>query len=354
MTALMKNIKSIIAAILLFTCMSANAGEKKTEGFEYFLPKTAVRMSVLVEKTTTKPGKLAEFSELYFQKKGITTQQDNYRIVGVSFTTTGVPDQDLRFFLPVDKKHSILSIDCDPNGVLRAINTRAKRVEEPAPFTPSAKPAPLNPNDYMSQDILSAGNLPKMAQLVAQEIYDIRDSRSQLSRGEADFMPKDGEQLRIMYAQLNKQEAALMQLFQGTTTVDTTEYVVTLVPEKKAQRVMAFRFSKKFGLSTTDDLSGEPYYVDIAEENVTAEPPVVHEMANKLKDELQLAVCLPGKIRLTLSNNDKKIARYEMWAAQFGKTEMLNGALFGKKLTSKILLDSATGAVTELTTEPLE
>ena len=63
MTALMKNIKSIIAAILLLTCMSANAGEKKTEGFEYFLPKTAVRMSVLVEKTTTKPGKLAEFSE---------------------------------------------------------------------------------------------------------------------------------------------------------------------------------------------------------------------------------------------------------------------------------------------------
>ena len=104
---------------------------------------------------------------------------------------------------------------------------------------------------------------------------------------------------------------------------------------------MAFRFSKKFGISTTDDLSGEPYYVDIAEENVTAEPPVVHEMANKLKDELQLAVCLPGKIRLTLSNNDKKIARYEMWAAQFGKIEMLNGALFGKKLTSKILLDSA-------------
>ena len=94
--------------------------------------------------------------------------------------------------------------------------------------------------------------------------------------------------------------------------------------------------------------------MDIAEENVTAEPPVVHEMAKKLKDELQLAVCLPGKIHLTLSNNDKKIARYEMWAAQFGKIEMLNGALFGKKLTSKILLDSATGAVTELTTEPLE
>ena len=241
----------------------------------------------------------------------------------------------------------MLSVDCDANGVLRAINTKAPAAKEEEPFRPAPKAKPLNPRDYMSQDILAAANQPKMAQLVALEIYDVRDSRNLLSRGEADFMPKDGEQLRLMYEQLNRQERALMQLFQGTTTV-------TLVPEKKAQRVMAFRFSKKFGLSTTDDLSGEPYYVDIAEENVTAEPPVVHEMANKLKDELQLAVCLPGKIRLTLSNNDKKIARYEMWAAQFGKIEMLNGALFGKKLTSKILLDSATGAVTELTTEPLE
>ena len=43
-----------------------------------------------------------------------------------------------------------------------------------------------------------------------------------------------------------------------------------------------------------------------------------------------------------------------MWAAQFGQVEMLNGSLFGKKLTSKIVLDSATGAVTELTTEPLD
>lgn len=349
--------KKLLSSIFLSALAATSAmagGEKQVDGLDYYLPKTAVRMQVLVEKTAMKPGQLADYSELYFKKPAATTPQTTYRIVGISFTSEGQPDADKKFTVAVDKKHSIFTIDCAPNGVLRAINAKGKTVARPNAFRAAPKAAPLNPRDYMSQDILAAANQPKMAQLVAQEIYDVRDSRNLLSRGEADFMPKDGEQLRLMYEQLNRQERALMQLFQGTTTVDTTEYVVTLVPEKKAQRVMAFRFSKKFGLSTTDDLSGEPYYVDIAEENVTAEPPVVHEMAKKLKDELQLAVCLPGKIRLTLSNNDKKIARYEMWAAQFGKIEMLNGALFGKKLTSKILLDSATGAVTELTTEPLE
>lgn len=350
----MKNIKSIIAAILLLTAISANAADKKTEGFEYFLPKTAVRMSVLVEKTTAKPGKLADFSELYFHKKGITTQQDNYRIVGVSFSTTGLPDQQLQFTIPVDKKHSILSIDCDPNGVLRAINTRAPRVEEPAPFTPSAKPTPLNPNDYMSQDILSAGNLPKMAQLVAQEIYDIRDSRSQLSRGEADFMPKDGEQLRIMYAQLNKQEAALMQLFQGTTTTDTTETVLTFVPEKTQKDQVVFRFSRKFGLLTADDFSGEPCRITVDDLGLKDSELDIPEVTKKEKDDFQLGIILPGKMRMTLSAAGKKLAQYEAWVAQFGKVEMLSGSLFGKKLTSKIQLDSATGSVVSLETEPLD
>ena len=350
----MKHILSTLILAALTTLPAFAGGKKEADGLVYYLPKTAVRMHVLVEKSVTTPGQLNEYSDLYFKTAAPQVTTTDYRIVGVTFSTTAMRDESQRHVIGIDKKHTVLSVDCDANGVLRAINTKAPAAKEEEPFRPAPKAKPLNPRDYMSQDILAAANQPKMAQLVAQEIYDVRDSRNLLSRGEADFMPKDGEQLRLMYEQLNRQERALMQLFQGTTTVDTAEYVVTLVPEKKAQRVVAFRFSKKFGLSTADDLSGEPYYVDIAEENVTAEPPVVHEMANKLKDELQLAVCLPGKIRLTLSNNDKKIARYEMWAAQFGKIEMLNGALFGKKLTSKILLDSATGAVTELTTEPLE
>ena len=64
----------------------------------------------------------------------------------------------------------------------------------------------------MNEDILSAGSSAKMAELCALEIYDIRDSKSLLNKGQADFMPKDGEQLRIMLANLETQENALMQL----------------------------------------------------------------------------------------------------------------------------------------------
>ena len=168
-------------------------GDKPVDGLSYSLPKTAVRMQVLVEKTVTEPGQLAGFSQLYFGKAGVNARQTSYRIVGVSFSSEGRADADRQYTVAIDKKRSVFSVDCAPDGSLLAINTKAPRAKAPAAFVAAPRKAPLNPRDYMSQDILSAGNLPKMAQLVAQEIYDIRDSRSQLSRGEADFMPKDGE-----------------------------------------------------------------------------------------------------------------------------------------------------------------
>ena len=347
--------KHILSTLILaaLTALPVSAGSKKeADGLVYYLPKTAVRMHVLVEKTTTEPGQLNDYSDLYFKTSAPQVTTTDYRIVGVKFGTAAVRDENQRYVVNIDNKHSVLNIDCDVNGVLRAINTKAPKAKEEPAFTPAPKAQPLNPRDYMSQDILSAGNLPKMAQLVAQEIYDIRDSRSQLSRGEADFMPKDGEQLRIMYAQLNKQEAALMQLFQGTTTTDTTETVLTFVPEKTQKEQVVFRFSRKFGLLTADDFSGEPYRIKVDDLGLDEEELDVVESAKK--EDFQLGVILPGKMRMTLSAAGKKIAQYEAWAAQFGEVKMLSGMLFGKKLTSKILLDSATGSVVSLETEPLE
>lgn len=351
----MKKLLSTIIVTAMSSITAIAAGDKTVDGLTYFLPKTAVRMQVLVEKTTVKPGQLADYSELYFKKTATTVPQTTYRIVGTNFSTVGTPDNERQFTVAIDKKHSVFSIDCTPDRVLKAINTKAPATAKPKAFKQSPKAAPLNPRDYMSQDILAAGNLPKMAQLVAQEIYDIRDSRNQLSRAEADNMPKDGEQLRLMYRQLDTQERALMQLFTGTVTVDTTETVLNIIPNAEQKRSVAFRFSKRFGLCAADDFSGEPYYATVEDEGIMKELPVEAQKADKEKDDFKLGVCLPGKIRISITTAEgTPIASYETEAAQFGKTELLNGALFGKKFTSNIVLDPATGGIVELKTEPLE
>ena len=176
---------------LAFIAATATMAQKVQDGISYFLPKTGVKVVLRIEKTTFTPGKLADYSDIYFKKPAQGSPSESYRIVGVDFCPFAVPDSAKRFEIVVDKKHSIVSMDCDDNGVLMAINAKAQPQARRSPFVPAPKPAPLNPEDFMSQDILSAGNISTMARLVAQEIYDIRDSRNQLSRGEADFMPKD-------------------------------------------------------------------------------------------------------------------------------------------------------------------
>lgn len=344
-----------LSAILLAALVAAHANAQKSQGnYNYYLPKTQVRVALLIERTAFTPGMLADYAGQYFKTDAQADPSVSYRIVGATLYAAGVPDTTKQFALEIDKKHSILSIDCDRNGVLRAINTKGQDAAKPAPFKPARKSAAVDPNDYMSQEILASGNRPKMARLVAQEIYDIRDSRNQLSRGEAEFMPKDGEQLRIMMAQLDRQEQALMQVFEGASQVDTTEATIAFTPDKEQPRQMAFRFSKHYGLTANDDLSGAPYYAVVTDEESMAEAPEVDPEAKKHKDDMQLGVSLPGKIRVELTDGRNTIATAEFYAAQYGRVEMLDGSLFGKKLTSQLVIDQATGAVTSLKTQMLE
>ena len=108
-------------------------------------------------------------------------------MLGLDINSEGERDTSKFYVAPVDSKHNIQTLELDDNGVLLAINAEPKQIKERVPFKPAPKPAPLNPRDYMNEDVLSAGSSAKMAELCALEIYDIRDSRSLLSKGQADL-----------------------------------------------------------------------------------------------------------------------------------------------------------------------
>lgn len=78
-----------------------------------------------------------------------------------------------------------------------------------------------------------AGSTAKMAELVAKEIYNIRESKNALVRGQADNMPKDGEQLKIMLANLEEQEAAMTEMFSGTLNKDERIFTIRLNQKKR-------------------------------------------------------------------------------------------------------------------------
>lgn len=337
--------KRTIKALLLLALPLATHAQS-VEGTSYMLPKNGMRFTVKVEKTQYTPGKFCMYAERYLKEKVPQQGSTSYRIIGITMDPTTMPDTSKNFTLTIDKKYTISKVTCSPNGQLLAINTDASPYKLPVrEFKQGKKAVVLNPNDFMTEDILNAGSTAKMAELSAKEIYDIRDSRNALSRGEADNLPKDGAQLKLMYENMDRQEQALSSLFYGTTTKDTTLTKIDFWPAKEGRTIL-FRFSKYYGLVDTDDLSGEPYYITVTNLHTATSPVNAPEDQKKEdKGEIGLRTSIPGKIRVTVTNEGKTVNTTEINAAQFGYVQSVSGELFGKKQTSELVLDPMTGSI---------
>lgn len=324
------------------------------EGIVYYLPKTALRIAVRVEKTIYTPGDFQKYSEKYLRISNVPEEAAvSFKLIDTRITAMGVADKNRVYAIELNPKTSAPNVSLSEDGVLLAVNTTAPKAEaQPAMFRPAKKPAKTDPRQYLSQEILASGSIIKMAELTATEIYDVRESKNALVRGEADFMPQDGEQLRLMLKKLDEQDAALSSMFTGTTEKDTSEVVFTIVPEKETDKQVLFRFSRKLGIVDNDDLAGTPYYISIENLNDIPEQAPLDEKAKKKKEETNgLFVNVPAKMRVTLYDGNKEIDRCETKAGQFGYVELLSGDLFNKKFSTRLTLDPLSGAIKKLDLE---
>ena len=332
------------------------------EGAVYFLPKTAVRVTVEVEKTTYTPGDLCQYAERYLRLRDVSpTPSVGYRITAIRQEPVAVADTTKRYAVKFDPRTSATNIRLSDDGVLVGINTEVRGEKQEVrdytqpknnSLTSHSSPltSKLNPRQFMSEDALAAGSTSKMAELIAQDIYEIRDSRNQLVRGQADNMPKDGEQLRLMLNQLNLQDRALTSLFAGTTVSDTTRHTFLIVPDKPMAREVLFRFSQKLGLVDVDDLAGVPYYINIEDLSTVPAPEPV-DPKKKLKPVSGIFVNVPGRLRSVISDAQRQVIASEFPAGQFGNVELLSGSLFNKRYTTRLWLNPLSGAIERLDAE---
>ena len=268
------------------------------EGAVYFLPKTAVNITIQVEKTTYTPGDFCLYAERYLRIKDVSPTPDvSYRITAIRQEAIAVADTAKRYAVKFDPKTSAANVRLSDNGILLGINTNDEAKDHTLIQNNShtshlsAPTSMLNPRQYMNEETLSAGSTAKMAELTAQDIYEIRESRSMLVRGQADNMPKDGEQLRLMLNQLDVQDHALTSLFTGTLIKDTVEQVFTIIPE------------------------------------------------------------IPGRLRSSVSDSQAVLISNDFPAGQFGNVELLSGALFNKHYTTHLWLNPISGAIERLDAE---
>ena len=320
------------------------------EGVVYYLPKTAVRVSVLVEKTTYQPGDFARYAQRYLRLNDVSLEPSiAYRVLSVQQTPVAVADTSKAYAVKFDIRTVAANVQLSESGCLLGINVDPiQRPAEPDVFQPAPRKPMLAPRDLMGEEILAAGSTAKMAELTAQEIYDLRENRNLLIKGQAEFNPKDGEQLKVMLAEMDERDRALTSLFKGVTLTDTTEHVLWVTPDGPFQRQVLFRLSQTDGLVDADDLSGAPFYISI--DDLQSVRPLAPEpqQGKKKKTESGVYVNVPSQMRSTVWSGIDPLCVQEFPAPQFGHVELLSGSLFNKRYTTHLWLNPLTGAVDRL------
>lgn len=321
----------------------------KDYGVVYTLPKTQINIDVKVNKVIYTPGEFCRYADLYLRIKGVSPEASEYwELKSVTANSVGIPNTEQSYFIKMKDKTVAPLVELTEDGLIQSINApmTAKGNRQPA-TRPAPQQPTVDPRDFFTEEILMANSSAKMAELISKEIYYIRESRNALVRGQADNMPTDGEQLKIMLNNLDIQERAMLELFTGTSRIEEQTITFKLIPSRDYKDEVVFRFSQKLGALDKNDLAGEPIYINLKNLHTVSIP----EEVGKPKKLEGIAYNVPGKANITLTYNKNKLYEGDLLVTQFGIIEYLTPALFNKNSTVKVFFHPESGSLKKVERE---
>lgn len=327
--------------------------EKHNEyGLVYTLPVTAFQIEVIAVKENKIAGPYSKYSKIFTADKDVISENSvEWSVESINIIPYGVPDTENRYLMQL-KAGALTYIGVAEDGMLLSINTEPQNTDINKETFRATEGLPVNGKEYLefvNDDFISAGSSYKQAQLLAEEIMEVRDAKISLTRGTADSMPTDGRQLELMLESLEKQEKSLTNAFTGSSWKERVRRTFSFIPSKNGREVL-FRFSKTDGIVDANDFSGEPVYVnvDILEE---AQLPLDSKGEEKKLPKDAVMYCIPGIANLSVNFEGNTFYEKDYPMSQFGTLFGLNPSIFtDKKEPSYAIFDPSTGALLELGT----
>ena len=326
-------------------------------GVAYFLPKTVLTVHIDYSKTTRKAGLYARYAEKLLgvnEQSVIMEDQVYYNLDKINVGSKGVIDKEASYLVEFKSKSTSSFVSLSEEGLIYTIN--ADYIPEPVNNIKTALALPVSESSVSSQPIfteeyLNAGSVTKKAEVLAKQIYKLRESRTDLLTGEAENAPRDGEGMKILLANLEAQEKALVELFVGTTNTEQFDAEFEIEPISDMDKEVLFRFSKHNGIVDANDLSGNPVYINVRDLNVVEEP----EMADpkkKVKEDQSIVYNIPGKATIEILYGVNSMYKNTFSIVQFGRKQILATSLFDdKKVPVRIYFYPETGGVRQIIQE---
>lgn len=325
--------------------------EKHNEyGLVYTLPITALDIEVTAVKEVRKAGPYFNYAKKYIgTDKVVREDAEIWTISSVKVRPYGIPNAEARYLMQL-KPGATTYIGVAEDGMLLSINKSPELPEVEKTVVPPMEGEKIGDNEYLQyvdEDFIASQSSAKQAQMLAENLMEIREAKTSLTRGTAETMPTDGKQLELMLNSLAHQEATLTAAFIGNVTKETVVRNFTFVPEGNSGNTL-FRLSNFNGFVEADDYTGEPVIVSVEVTNEGKLPVDSKGEVKKLPKDA-VAYCIPGTAQITISFQGNKLWSKEIDMAQFGVVFGLNPSMFSdRKEPSFAVFDPTTGAIKEI------
>lgn len=333
--------------------IKVNAIESNDYGIEYVLPKTNLDIAVTFSEIKEKAGPYARYASRYLgidEAKVIMEDQTYYTLDQVSVSEIGVPDKAQSYLVLFKSKTTAPFVYLTEDGLICSINAEYIP-EQTSPTSLQSQLAPdmieINPQSIYTEEYLQAGSTSKMAEVAAKSIYRIRESRQDLLTGETENIPKDGEAMKIVLANLDAQEKLWTELFTGNREIIKQKKHILIEPHTEVNKEVLFRFSHYLGVVDTEDLSGIPVYMNLKDLQTVEILP--EDPKRKAKESESIVYNLPGKAEIEIYQGIEKIYSSTVNVTQFGRTQLLGGSVFeDKKAPVRVLFYPHTGGIKQI------
>ena len=350
----MKNLNLILLCIVhCALCISVTAQTSVTpfdaskdylNGIVYSLPKTEINVVITARHTIEKPGPFYQYAERYLAIKDIITiNNETWSIENIEIQSSAVADPNRTFQVAIDNKGIANNISFYHDNIIAGVNIESDGSDK-SDKSDNSQFSTLNSQfDYsvLNEDALVATSIPKMAEMVARQIYHIRESRTALLSADLEHLP-DGEALKTMLAQLDCEEAELVAFFVGKTTTYTITKTYSIAPDDNLKHYVIARISTSEGLIDANNVIGEPIYLNIEGRYYNA--PLTDPKQEKAPKGFYYNV--PGSALITVESHELK-TQQTLPIAQFGYTTHLNAALTNNK-TARITFNPELGTITKI------
>jgi hypothetical protein len=301
-------------------------------GILYQLPKTVLKIEVDTRCIQETPGTYYQYAERFLGLKDlIQTESIRYEITGFRVSTYSVPDQSQTYLISTGKKGKGISFTLSPEGFLRSINGKKEAVVAPEVSNISPIPVETAPKSWetgessiITREMQQSISTAKMAELAANQLLTIRDTRFNMLTQELEKTPSDGRSYEIVLSELNRMENAYMDLFRGKQTESTRTFSYTITPEKDTTDVL-LRFSLMKGVLDKNNLGGNPIFLELKKLPLAADSMRV----DNSKAPKGLYYRIPAKAELKITDGKDALLTREITLPQFGRIMTLPASQIG-------------------------